>query len=149
MTPASSAPVRPILVVEDNDMDLDLLRQAFEENSVANPIVSCRDGEEALAFIERHDRPADPAFPLVALLDLRLPLVDGLDVLKRMKERPPWSKVPVVVLTTSRHDSDIERAYALGANSYIVKPVEFTEFIRVVSRLEAYWVLTNEPPFRS
>lgn len=141
------AGLRPILVVEDNGMDLDLLRQAFAECRVANALVTCLDGDEALRFVEAHDQPEDPSFPVLVLLDLRLPKVDGLDVLRRMRELPAWKKMPVVVLTTSRHDADVDRAYALGGNSYIVKPVDFQAFSEIVKRIELYWVLTNESPF--
>src|SRR5688572_17640041 len=114
--------VRPILLVEDNLMDVDLTCQAFTEHSVANPLVVCRDGEEAVRYMEAHDSPADPHVPILGLLDLRLPKVDGIEVLRRARELEVWKQVPVVVLTTSRENRDIEAAYQLGVNSYIVKP---------------------------
>jgi CheY-like chemotaxis protein len=138
---------RPILVVEDNPMDLDFLLQAFAEHGVANPVRVCRDGEEALQFIADHAAPEDPDLPMLVLLDLRLPKVDGVDVLRDARQRPVWNKVPFVVLTTSREDRDVSRAYELGVNSYIVKPVDFGEFAAVVRRIKFYWLLTNEPPF--
>jgi CheY-like chemotaxis protein len=138
---------RPILVVEDNPMDLDLMLQAFEEHAVVNPVHVCRDGEEALGFIADHSAPEDPRLPLLVLLDLRLPKVDGIEVLRRARQRPVWRQIPFVVVTTSRENSDITRAYELGVNSYIVKPVDFPAFANVVKQIKFYWLLTNEPPF--
>jgi hypothetical protein len=138
---------RPILVVEDNPMDLDFLLQAFEEHGVLNPVHVCRDGEEALQFIEAHPTPDDTELPLLVLLDLRLPKVDGIDVLRHARQHPVWKRIPIVVVTTSRENSDISRAYELGVNSYIVKPVDFATFTEVVKQVKFYWLLTNEPPF--
>ena len=138
---------RPILVVEDNPMDLDLMLQAFEEHGVINPVHVCRDGEEALAFIADHCTPPDPRLPLLVLLDLRLPKVDGIEVLRQARQQPVWKQIPFVVVTTSRENSDITRAYELGVNSYIVKPVDFSAFANVVKQIKFYWLLTNEPPF--
>jgi CheY-like chemotaxis protein len=138
---------RPILVVEDNLMDLDFLLQAFEENGVLNPVCVCRDGEEALQFIEAHSTPDDVRLPLLVLLDLRLPKVDGVEVLRQARLHPVWKRIPVVVVTTSRENADISRAYELGVNSYIVKPVDFVAFTAVVKQIKCYWLLTNEPPF--
>tara|TARA_R110001592_G_scaffold91754_1_gene268202 strand:+ start:12173 stop:12637 length:465 start_codon:yes stop_codon:yes gene_type:complete len=145
----SHSSLRPILVVEDNDMDLDFCLQAFEENAVANPVIACRDGEEALQFIDAHPSFEDRLFPLLVLLDLRLPKVDGIDVLRHAREHPVWKQVPFVILTTSRESTDISTAYDLGVNSYIVKPVDFGSFTEVVKSIKMYWVLTNEPPFSS
>lgn len=138
---------RPILVVEDNPMDLDFLLQAFEEHGALNPLEICRDGEEALRFIEAHPSPDDRNLPLLVLLDLRLPKVDGIDVLRQARSHEVWKKIPFVVVTTSREDLDISRAYELGVNSYIVKPVDFTAFAEVVKQIKIYWLLTNVPPF--
>ena len=145
MRPLTAA--RPILLVEDNPMDLDLALQAFEEYAVANPIAVCRDGEEAVAYIDQHAQPDDAQLPLVALLDLRLPKVDGLEVLRYARQNKVWQKIPIVVMTTSRENSDIDKAYELGANSYIVKPVDFDAFSEVVKTIKMYWLLTNQPPF--
>ena len=139
--------VRPILLVEDNPMDIDLTFQAFQEHGVANPILTCRDGEEALRYFDDHGSADDPQLPIVVLLDLRLPKVDGIDVLRQAREHPVWKQVPFVVLTTSRQNADIESAYRLGVNSYIVKPVDFPTFTDVAKRIQVYWLLTNEPPF--
>jgi CheY-like chemotaxis protein len=141
--------IRPILLVEDNPMDLDLTLQALEGNGVANPIVACRDGEEALQYMEKHRSPDDLQIPIVVLLDLRLPKVDGIEVLRQARSDPVWRQVPIVVMTTSRENTDIEAAYGLGVNSYIVKPVDFLTFTEVVKSIKVYWLLTNEPPFQN
>lgn len=129
-------------------MDLDLTLQALEGNGVVNPIVACRDGEEALEYMNQHRSPGDLQVPIVVLLDLRLPKVDGIEVLRQARSDPVWRQVPIVVMTTSRENRDIEAAYGLGVNSYIVKPVDFLTFTEVVKSIKVYWLLTNEPPFR-
>jgi CheY-like chemotaxis protein len=139
--------VRPILLIEDNAMDVDLTLQAFKEHGVGNPILVCRDGEEAMRYMEDHCSPTDTQVPILVLLDLRLPKVDGIDVLRHARQHPVWKQVPIVVLTTSRENKDIEAAYQLGVNSYIVKPVDFLAFAEMVKTIKMYWLLTNEPPF--
>jgi CheY-like chemotaxis protein len=141
------ARVRPILLVEDNPMDVDLTVQAFDEHSVSNPIVVCRDGEEALQYMDLHHLAEDLQVPILVLLDLRLPKVDGIEVLREARSRAVWNQVPIVVLTTSRENCDIAAAYELGVNSYIVKPVEFLAFAELAKTIKVYWLLTNEPPF--
>jgi CheY-like chemotaxis protein len=121
--------------------------QAFKEHGVLNPISICRDGEEAQQFIDSHTTPEDPQLPMLVLLDLRLPKVDGIDVLRYARQQPVWKQIPFIVVTTSRENSDITRAYELGVNSYIVKPVDFPSFAEVVKNIKIYWILTNEPPF--
>jgi CheY-like chemotaxis protein len=138
---------RPILVVEDNPMDLDFVIQAFEENNVVNPVHVCRDGEEALRFIAAHGTPNDPDLPMLVLLDLRLPKVDGIEVLRQARQHPVWGLIPFIVMTVSRQHTDIARAYELGVNSYLIKPVDFTALVEVVKNIKAYWLLTNHPPF--
>ena len=134
----------PILVVEDNPLDLDLTQRAFAKHRLANPIQVARDGEEALNFIPRWE--AGEPQPSVILLDLKLPKVSGLDVLRTIKQHPKFKIIPVVVLTTSGEDSDIEEAYRLGTNSYIVKPVDFEKFLEVASQIEVYWCVLNTSP---
>ena len=141
------SPLRPILVVEDSDMDLDFCMQAFDEHAIANPVIVCRDGDEAIQFIDAHPASDDPRLPLLVLLDLRLPKVDGMEVLRHARQHPVWKQIPFIILTTSRENSDIGTAYQIGVNSYIVKPVDFVSFAKVVKRIKLYWILTNEPPF--
>jgi CheY-like chemotaxis protein len=138
---------RPILLVEDNPMDIDFVLQAFAENKVDNPVVICRDGEEALAFIHAHPTLDDPQLPALVLLDLHLPKVDGLEVLYQIQQHAIWKQIPVVVLTLSHETVDISRAYQLGANSYIVKPLNFSGFMEVMKHIMAYWLQINEPLF--
>jgi CheY-like chemotaxis protein len=138
---------RPILLVEDNPMDVDLTFEAFREHGVANPIFVCRDGAEAMQYIAAHGLANDAMLPTLVLLDLRLPKVDGIEVLRQVRTHDVWKQVPVVVLTTSRENLDVEAAYRFGVNSYIVKPVDFAEFREVVKRIQLYWLLTNEPPY--
>jgi CheY-like chemotaxis protein len=131
-------------MVEDNPMDLDFMLQAFEDHGVLNPVHVCRDGEEALQFITSHRDPDDADLPLLTLLDLRLPKVDGIDVLRHARQDPVWRQIPFVVITTSRENRDISRAYELGVNSYIVKPVD------LVSPIEyALAVAWNELKYRA
>jgi CheY-like chemotaxis protein len=135
---------RPILLVEDNPMDVDLTMRAFAKRKLANPIQVARDGEEALGFLDRWE--AGETLPVVILLDINLPKVSGLDVLQQFKTHPSSQKVPVIILTTSAEDSDIQVAYEKGANSYIVKPVDFEKFVDVASQIDLYWNVINIPP---
>lgn len=134
----------PILLVEDNPMDLDLTLRAFRKKQLANEIQVARDGEEALAFFARWD--AGEAMPAVILLDINLPKVNGLEVLRQLKEHERFRRIPVVVLTSSREDRDLKAAYDLGVNSYIEKPVSFNKFIEVAEQIELYWCVLNERP---
>lgn len=135
---------RPILLVEDNPMDVDLTRRAFIRRNVNHPIEVARDGEEALAFIANWEEKRP--LPILILLDLKLPKVDGLEVLLQLKTHPKFHLIPVVVLSTSTEDRDIQIAYQEGANSYIVKPVDFDQFMQIVEYIQIYWCLLNTPP---
>jgi CheY-like chemotaxis protein len=135
---------RPILLVEDNPMDVDLTRRALVKQKVFNPLQVARDGEEALVFFERWET-GEP-LPVVILLDIRLPKMSGLEVLHRLKTNPLYRKIPVVMLTSSDEERDIRTAYHQGANSYIVKPVDFEGFVEVAARIGAYWNGINVPP---
>jgi hypothetical protein len=139
-----------ILLVEDNPMDVELTIRAFKRSKMQNPIQIVRDGQEALDYVHRRGAFADPEtspVPGLILLDIRLPRVDGLEVLRALKSHPVYHPVPVVMLTTSRDDNDVAKSYDLGANSYIVKPVDFDKFLEVIGRIELYWILTNiQPP---
>jgi len=132
-----------ILLVEDNPMDVDLTVRAFKRRHLTNPIEVARDGEEALACITRWEAGAPP--PAIILLDLKLPRVDGIEVLRQLKGHAQYRTIPVVVLTTSAEDADIQAAYALGANSYIVKPVDFDAFVEVAAQIDLYWTMLNRP----
>ena len=135
-----------ILLVEDNPVDLDLTLRAFAKRNLTNPVTVARDGAEALAWIPRWE--AGELWPTLILLDLKLPKIDGLEVLREFKVHPVLRTIPVVVLTTSNEDGDIQKAYHLGANSYIVKPMNFDEFIEVAAQVELYWCGLNKtlPP---
>lgn len=134
-----------ILLVEDNPDDEELTRIAFQESNLLNDVVVARDGAEALDYLLDPENKGH-AIPNLVLLDLKLPKVDGLEVLKRMREEPRTRLLPVVVLTTSKEESDLINSYNLGCNSYIRKPVVFTDFIDAVRQLGMYWLMLNEPP---
>ena len=142
MIPESSA--RPILLVEDNPVDLDLTLRAFERRNLINPILVARDGQEALDWIPRWET-GEP-LPLVILLDIKLPRVNGLEVLRHLRQQPVSQHIPVVMLTSSNEERDVKMAYQHHANSYIVKPVSFDKLIEVAAQIELYWCLTNHPP---
>jgi len=133
---------QPILLVEDNPVDLDLTLRAFKSQKLDNPILTTRDGEEALAFVEKWEK-GEP-LPVVILLDLKMPKVNGLEVLKVLKNHQQFKIIPVVVLTTSSEHSDVHAAYELGANSYIVKPVDFEKFLDVAKQIDLYWRVLNK-----
>ena len=131
--------IYPILLVEDNPMDVDLTLRAFARSKAGShyQLEIVRDGAEALEQIKRWE--TGHPLPLFILLDLKLPKVDGMDVLHQLKSHPRFKVIPVVVLTTSSEERDIQNAYMNGANSYIVKPVDFDQFMRAVDQLEEYW----------
>lgn len=138
-----------LLLVEDNPQDLELALRALKRCNLANRIHVARDGEEALEFLfceGPHKAREIANTPKVVLLDLMLPKIDGLEVLKRIKGDPRTSKIPVVVLTSSKEQCDIVESYALGVNSYIVKPVDFEQFSSAVQELGLYWLILNHPP---
>lgn len=140
-----------ILLVEDNQDDEELALVAFRKSRVANDVVVTRDGQEALdyLFAEGAFAGRDPTdLPQLVLLDLKLPKVDGLEVLRRLRASPTTRRLPVVILTSSREDEDVIRGYDLGANSYVRKPVDFEQFTAAVQQLQLYWLVLNEPPVR-
>ncbi len=134
---------RPVLLVEDNPDDEELTLRSLKQCNLANEIVVARDGVEALAILHNE---AQPLNPCVVLLDLKLPKLDGLGVLKRIREHPLTRMLPVVVLTSSAEDSDILATYDLGANSYVRKPVKMDEFARATAQLGLYWTIINLTP---
>ena len=138
-----------VLLVEDNIHDAEMTIRALRKVNLANNLVHVKDGEEALEFIfakgKFSDRqPAD--LPKVILLDIKMPKVDGIEVLKQLKARESSKSIPVVIMTSSKEEEDIINSYELGVNSYVVKPVDFEGFARAVSQLGMYWLLTNQPP---
>jgi len=138
-----------ILLVEDNPTDAELTMRALKKNNLANQVVWVKDGAEALEFIFATGRYSErnvDDFPRLILLDLRMPKVDGLEVLQKIKADERSRRIPVVVLTSSQEDRDIVESYKLGVNSYVSKPVEFDDFINAVSTLGFYWMLINNPP---
>jgi two-component system, response regulator len=141
-----------ILLVEDNPDDVDLTLRAFQKNNIANDVVVARDGVEALDYLFARGSHAnrDPArSPSVVLLDLKLPRIDGLEVLGQIRADERTKLLPVVILTSSKEEQDLIKGYALGANSYIRKPVDFAQFMEAVRQLGLYWLVLNEGPPRS
>lgn len=135
---------RPILLVEDNPLDIDLTLRAFKKQGLVNPVQVARDGEEAIAWIDRWE--AGEPLPMIVLMDLKLPKVNGLEVVRRYKKQQRLKLIPIIVLTSSSEDKDISTAYEYGANSYIVKPVDFAKFVSVASEIELYWLGTTVLP---
>jgi DNA-binding response OmpR family regulator len=137
-----------ILIVEDDPRDVELTLTALEEYNLANAVVVTRDGQEALDYLYRrgqfHNR--SDGNPAVMLLDLKLPKVDGLEVLKQVRSDEHLKMIPVVVLTSSHEEKDMMRSYKLGVNAYVVKPVDFHEFVNAVRELGVFWAVINEPP---
>lgn len=145
---AAAKPIR-ILLVEDNDAHTKLILRAFQEDRLANPVDCVKDGEQALDFLFRRGSYADPAVsprPDLILLDLKLPKIDGIEVLKRVKADPALRVIPVVVLTSSSAEIDLRECYANFANSFLSKPVDFDKFHKMVRELDLYWTLWNRPP---
>lgn len=143
-----------ILLVEDNPNDIELALHALAKNNLANRILVARDGAEALDYIfctgEFSDRNSERnQQPRLILLDLKLPKVDGLEVLRRLKDNDETRSIPVVMMTSSREETDVVESYRLGVNSYIVKPVDFEQFTESVRQLGLYWMLLNHPPVTS
>jgi CheY-like chemotaxis protein len=141
--------LKPILLVEDNPHDLELTLIALSKSQLANEVVIARDGAEALDYLLRRGTYAGRPVgnPAVVLLDLKLPKIDGLEVLKEVRAQDSSVKsVPVVMLTSSKEEQDLLRSYELGVNAYVVKPVDFTEFVRAIADLGIFWAVLNEPP---
>lgn len=140
--------MKPILLVEDNPDDELLTLRALKKNHIQNEVVVARDGPEALAWLFGSEDAGgpEPISPSIVLLDLKLPKIDGIEVLRRIRNDPRTRLVPVIILTSSREEQDLINGYQLGANSYIRKPVDFPEFIQAVRQLGLYWLLLNEAP---
>jgi CheY-like chemotaxis protein len=142
------ATLRPILLAEDNPNDVELTLDALHSAHLANEIAVVTDGAAALDWLHRRGAYADraPGAPAVAILDLKMPRLDGLEALREIRADPALHALPVVILTSSREESDLVESYRLGANAYVVKPVDFTRFINAVSQLGVFWAVINEPP---
>ncbi|MBY4899204.1 response regulator [Cupriavidus sp. AU9028] len=140
--------LRPILLVEDNLDDIELTLIALEKSRIANPVVSVRDGVEALDYLRREGEWAgrEKINPAVILLDKKLPRLDGHEVLAAIRESEELRRIPVVMLTASREEKDLLRSYDLGVNAYVVKPVEFDDFMGAINDLGMFWAVLNEPP---
>ena len=137
----------PVLLVEDNPDDILITRRAWKVGQIKNPLFEVRDGEEALDFLRKEGEYKEAPKPCLILLDLKMPRMDGLELLEKIKEDESLKNIPVVVLTGSKRNKDIERAFQLGCNSYIVKPVTIQNFIKVVTEIKRYWLLLCELPF--
>ncbi len=136
----------PILLVEDNPDDVLITKRAMSKGRVLNRLFVVNDGEEALKFLKKEGEYIDAPTPSLVLLDLEMPRLNGFEVLKEIKRNDKTKSIPIVVLTTSGRDKDIDRAYNLGCNSYIVKPVDFEKFIKTVSDIKNYWLVISKIP---
>lgn len=140
--------LKRILLVEDSPQDAELTLNALVEHHLANDVIHLRDGAEALDYLYRRGQFVDRSNgePGLVLLDLKMPKVDGLEVLRQLKSDPDLRTIPVVVMTSSREEGDILRSYELGVNAYVVKPVKFQEFVNAVRQVGSFWAVINEPP---
>jgi len=150
MENAGVSDLRPILLVEDNPRDLELTLAALAKCQLANEIVIARDGAEALDYLYARNafEGRDPGAPSVVLLDLKLPKMDGLEVLSIIKNDPQQKHIPVVMLTSSREERDVLTSYEIGVNAFVVKPVDFNAFFEAIQDLGMFWAVLNEPPPR-
>lgn len=142
------APLKRILLAEDNARDVELTLAALEEYNLANEVIVTRDGAEALDYLYGRGQYTGHAsvLPVVALLDLKMPKVDGLGVLRVMKSDPMLRHIPVVIITSSREEQDLVRSYETGVNAYVVKPVDFQKFVESIRQVGFFWAIINEPP---
>jgi CheY-like chemotaxis protein len=140
--------LKPILLAEDNQNDVDLTLLAFKELNLTNNIEVVNDGVEAMEYLRFHGKFENriKGNPAVILLDLKMPRMDGIEVLREVRQDPSLNLIPVVMLTSSREDKDLLDSYRLGVNAYVVKPVDFTQFITAVRQLSAFWAILNEQP---
>jgi CheY-like chemotaxis protein len=142
------APLKRILLAEDNEHDVELTLAALDEHNLANEVVVVRDGAEALDYLFHRGKFASHSngLPVVVMLDLKMPKVDGLEVLHQMRADAELKHVPVVMVTSSREEQDLVRSYQLGVNAYVVKPVDFQQFVASVKQIGFFWAVINEPP---
>jgi CheY-like chemotaxis protein len=147
MTKSCMIKVKRILLAEDSEKDIELTLEALQDNNLANAVTVVRDGVEALDFLYRRGQfggNTEP-LPILVLLDLKMPRVDGMEVLRQIKADPKLRTIPVVIMTSSREEQDLVQSYELGVNAYVVKPVKFVEFLDSVKQLGIFWALINEP----
>jgi CheY-like chemotaxis protein len=142
------APLKRILLAEDSERDVELTLAALAEHNLANEVVVARDGEEALDYLYHRGKFTGHANgqPVVVLLDLKMPKLDGLEVLHQMRTDPVLKHVPVVMITSSREEQDLLRSYQLGVNAYVVKPMDFQQFVESIKQVGVFWAIVNEPP---
>lgn len=142
------APLKRILLAEDNSHDVELTLAALEEYNLANEVVVARDGAEALDYLYMRGKFAGHAngLPVVILLDLKMPKLDGLEVLRQLRSDSALKAIPVVMITSSREEQDLIRSYELGVNAYVVKPVDFQKFVESIKQIGFFWAIINEPP---
>lgn len=142
------APLKRILLAEDNERDVELTLAALDEHNLANEVVVARDGAEALDYLYARGKFTGHTngLPVVVLLDLKMPKIDGLEVLRQMRSDPSTKHIPVVMLTSSREEKDLVHSYELGVNGYVVKPVDFQKFVESVKEVGMFWAIINEPP---
>ena len=139
--------VKRILIVDDSTKDVELTISALAENNLANEVVVAEDGEEALDYLYKRGKfTNDSGDPAVILLDIKMPKMDGIEVLKHIRSDPKFKYIPVIMVTSSREERDLVESYKLGANSYVVKPVDIFQFIDAIKVLGQYWVVINQPP---
>lgn len=140
--------LKRILLAEDSEQDIELTLAALDEYNLANEVVVARDGAEALDYLYQRGKYASPPAgpPVVVLLDLKMPRVDGLEVLRQMKSDAELRRIPVVMITSSREEQDLVRSYELGVNAYVVKPVDFQKFVESIKQVGFFWAIINEPP---
>jgi len=138
--------LKPILLVEDSAKDIELTLAALEDSHLANRVIVLRDGSEALEYLRLQAERGGDGFPAVMLLDIKMPKVNGIEVLREIRSDTALKHIPVVMLTSSKEGPDLAECYALGANAYVVKPVEFVEFFEAVKAVGKFWAVVNEPP---
>jgi CheY-like chemotaxis protein len=139
--------IKRILIVDDSPKDVELTIAALTENNLANEVVVAEDGEEALDFLYKRGRFAnEDGLPAVILMDIKMPKMNGIEALKHIRENPKFKLIPVIMVTSSREERDLVESYKLGANSYVVKPVDITQFINAIKVLGQYWAVINQPP---
>lgn len=140
--------MKRILLVEDSVNDIELILNALTDNHLANEVVVTRDGEEALDYLYRRGifKMRQEGHPIVVLLDLKLPRINGLEILAQLKSDPEFRLIPIVVLSSSREEPDLRRCYEYGTNAYVVKPIDFQEFVEVIKQVGLFWAVVNQPP---